>query len=303
MVRTLSGAIRLERRMYAPWIEIRHLNCGTMCPRGGRLLGGAGGPLARHPIVAHCLLIEARDELVLVDTGFGVADCVNPERIPAMGRRLVAPILDENETALRQVKALGHDPNDVRHIVATHLDADHAGGLGDFPYAEVHIFGTELAFAQSGSLRSRTRYIPAQWIHDPKWVEYEPGGDSWFGFESIRLLPDLDAEIALIPLLGHSIGHCGVAVNTPDGWLLHCGDAFFYRGEIETPRHCPSALRLFENLNNHKRRARFQNLERLQELARDHGDEVTLICSHDPEMLAEAQAAAPTDESAGTSRS
>jgi glyoxylase-like metal-dependent hydrolase (beta-lactamase superfamily II) len=260
-----------------------------MCPRGGRLLGGEGGPLARHRIVAHCLLIEASRELVLVDTGFGTGDCVNPERIPAMGRRLVAPSLRESETALRQLEALGLDPNDVRHIVSTHLDGDHAGGLGDFPDAEVHISGTELAFALSGSLRSRTRYIAAQWAHGPKWVEYGPGGDSWFGFESIRLLPGLDAEIALIPLPGHSIGHCGVAVNTRDGWLLHCGDAFFLRGEIETPRRCPPALRLYENLNNHKRKGRFENLERLQELAREHGDEVTLICSHDPVMLAEAQ--------------
>jgi glyoxylase-like metal-dependent hydrolase (beta-lactamase superfamily II) len=36
-----------------------------------------------------------------------------------------------------QVQRLGFDPRDVRHIVLTHLDFDHAGGLDDFPHATV----------------------------------------------------------------------------------------------------------------------------------------------------------------------
>ena len=93
----------------------------------------------------------------------------------------------------------------------------------------------------------------------------------------------------MIPLPGHSTGHCGVAVNTPDGWLLHAGDAFFYRGEIETPRRCPPGWRAFQNLNQHDGKARHRNQERLRELQRDHGDEVTLFCSHDPQMLEDTQ--------------
>ena len=116
-------------------------------------------------------------------------------------------------------------------------------------------------------------------------MEYEGGGDDWFGFESIRLLPDLDGEIALIPLPGHTAGHCGVALKTADGWLLHCGDAFFFHGEVESPPRCPPGLRLFQNLNQHDGKARHHNQERLRELRREHGDEVTLICSHDAEML------------------
>src|SRR5262249_51398035 len=59
-------------------IEVHHLNCGTMCPRGARLLAGSGGLLETTKIVAHCLLIEAGGELILVDTGFGLGDCSNP---------------------------------------------------------------------------------------------------------------------------------------------------------------------------------------------------------------------------------
>jgi glyoxylase-like metal-dependent hydrolase (beta-lactamase superfamily II) len=260
-----------------------------MCPRGARLLAGQGGLLEPTKIVAHCLLIEAGGELVLVDTGFGTADCADPKRLGAVFRASVAPRCRDDETAVRQIEALELDPTDVRHIVTTHLDLDHAGGLGDFPGAEVHVFGAELAAAQSPSLRERGRYVQAQWAHGPHWVEHGAGGDDWFGFESIRLLPHLDAEVAMIPLPGHSAGHVGVAINTADGWLLHCGDAFFFHGEIETPRRCPPGLRLFQNLNQQDGEARHRNLERLQELRRERTDEVTLICSHDPQMLEAAQ--------------
>jgi glyoxylase-like metal-dependent hydrolase (beta-lactamase superfamily II) len=38
------------------------------------------------------------------------------------------------ETAVRQIERLG-SPADVRHILPTHLDFDHAGGLEDLPGA------------------------------------------------------------------------------------------------------------------------------------------------------------------------
>src|SRR5882724_5372265 len=188
-----------------------------MCPRGARLLAGHGGLLETTKIVAHCLLIEAGGELILVDTGLGLGDCSNPKRLGQPFRTLVAPACKEKESAIRQVEALGRDPADVRHIVTTHLDLDHAGGLGDFPEAQVHVFAAELAAARSPALMERARYVSEQWAHGPIWVEHGVGGDSWFGFESLRLLPHLDAEIAMIPLPGHSAGHSGVAVNTPEG--------------------------------------------------------------------------------------
>jgi hypothetical protein len=117
-----------------------------MCPRGARLLAGHGGLLETTKIVAHCLLIEAGGELVLVDTGFGVGDCSNPKRLGAPFRAMVAPICEERESAVRQIEALGHHPADVRHIITTHLDLDHAGGIGDFPDAQIHVFASELAF-------------------------------------------------------------------------------------------------------------------------------------------------------------
>jgi len=52
---------------------------------------------------------------------------------------LLSPDFREEHTALRQIERLGYHPRDVRHIVLSHLDFDHAGGLDDFPHATVHM--------------------------------------------------------------------------------------------------------------------------------------------------------------------
>lgn len=264
---------------------IHHLNCGTMCPRGARMLAGEGGLLAPARLVCHCLLIEGSQGLVLVDTGFGRDDVRNPGQLGRPFNLLVRPRLAEAETALSQLAALGFQAGDVQHIVTTHLDLDHAGGLPDFPAAQVHLLGRELKAALHPGLRDRQRYVAAHWSHSPKWVEHEVGGEDWFGFQSIRLLPGSDEEILLIPLPGHSHGHAGVAIRTGQRWLLHCGDAYFNQGEMQTPPRCPAGMRAFEALTNSDTRKRLENQERLRELAREHFGEVDLICSHDPSTL------------------
>ncbi|HEX4436783.1 MAG TPA: MBL fold metallo-hydrolase [Solirubrobacteraceae bacterium] len=264
---------------------IHHLNCGTMCPRGARMLSGTGGLLAEARLVCHCLLIEGADGLVLIDTGFGTGDVADRSQLGGPFNAIVRPRLLAEETAHAQIIALGLDPADVRHIVTTHLDLDHAGGLPDFPAAEVHLLGKELTEAMNPGWRERQRYVASHWAHGPHWVEHETGGDEWLGFEGIRILPGSDAEILLIPLPGHTLGHTGVAIRDGEGWLLHCGDAYFHQGEVQTPPHCPPGLRLFEALNQADGASRKQNLERLRELAERHRGEVELICSHDASTL------------------
>jgi len=116
-------------------VRIHHLNCGSLCPRGGRLFGASGGLLSPAPMCCHCLLIEGDDRLILVDAGLGVEDVNEPRRLGHLFNLAMRPRLEVAETALRQVVDLGYRPSDVRHIVPTHLDLDHAGGICDFPAA------------------------------------------------------------------------------------------------------------------------------------------------------------------------
>lgn len=256
-----------------------------MCPHGRRAFEGRGGLTETSRIVAHCLVVESDEGLIVVDTGFGTGDVADPGRLGRPFRALARPNPTIAETALSQIDAMGRDPADVRHVIVTHLDLDHAGGLSDFPQAKVHLHKPELDFAQSSDIRARIRYIHDQWAHGPDWAPHEVAGETWFGFESVAPLPGLGDEVALVPLYGHSAGHAGIAVKTGDGWLLHAGDAFFYRGEIETPARSTPGWRLFQNINNHDRKARFHNQERLQELHREHGGEVRIVCSHDPVLF------------------
>ena len=124
-------------------MRIHHLNTGTMCPIGRRLVNGTGGIFQRARMVCHCLLVETGDGLALVDTGIGMDDIAQSHRLGRKWVRQTAPRLDQAETAVSQVKALGYAPGDVRHLLLTHLDRDHAGGMADFPSAKVHVHRKE----------------------------------------------------------------------------------------------------------------------------------------------------------------
>ncbi len=275
-------------------MRVHHLNCGSLCPHGRRLVNGDGGIFERGLSICHCLVIEYDGGLVVVDTGFGIEDARNPSQLGAAFRALMSPRPKLETTAVRQLEALGFSASDVRHVVVTHLDLDHAGGLPDFPEAEVHVLAPELDAGLHPKRDEALRYIGgAHWKHNPKWVPHPTGGgDEWHGFESVRILPGLDLEVLLIPLIGHSRGHTGVAVNSGAGWLLHAGDSYFNHGQLESPPSCPPMLRAFQSIVASDNAARRSNLERLRELAARHGDKVTLICSHDPDELEREQARA-----------
>lgn len=273
-------------------LKIHHLNCGTMCPHGKRLINGHGGLLEAAEMCCHCLLIESADGLVLVDTGLGTGDIRNPAQLGPGFAAVTRPRLLLEETALHQVQALGFKPADLRHIVVTHLDLDHAGGLSDFPEAQVHVFKPEHhAAMERATLAEKGRYRPAQFAHRPKWVLHEIQGEQWNGFDSIRALPGSRDEILLVPLTGHTRGHCGVAVNVAgaggNGWMMHCGDAYFYRDEVN-PQHpyCTPGLRLFQNIVQIDGAQRRANQARLRELVAARGKDVDLFCAHDPVELA-----------------
>jgi glyoxylase-like metal-dependent hydrolase (beta-lactamase superfamily II) len=252
-----------------------------MCPTGAQLIHGTGGLFSPGRMVCHCLLIESHDGLVLVDTGLGLEALQKPDELLGSSFLLMArPRLDPEETARHQIERLGYQADDVRHIVLTHLDLDHAGGIADFPRAAIHVLESEHEAAMAPpTLLERHRYQGGMWAHDPKWVRHTVQGERWMGFEAVQTI---GSDILLVPLFGHSRGHCGVAVQTEGGWLLHAGDAYFSHGEVHSPtRQCPIGLDLFQRLMEVDGKARLANQDRLRQLARDAAPAVRIICSHD----------------------
>ena len=264
-------------------MKIHHLNCGCMCPIGGPLFDGFSRGLTAN-LVCHCLLVETNQGLVLIDTGFGLRDIESPySRLSAFFIHFNNIQFDRKYTAIAQIEQLGFSASDVRHIVLTHLDFDHAGGLEDFPEATVHVMQSEIdaAHDRHGFITKR-RYRPGQWDEVKRWKYYSAGGEPWFGFEAVRDLDGLPPEILLIPLTGHTRGHAGIAIDTPEGWLLHAGDAYFYRDEMgSSKRHCTPALRAYQWMMEVDRKARLLNQDRLRALSVDRSSSVRLFCSHD----------------------
>ena len=265
-------------------MRVHHLSCGCMCPVGGALMDGfSRGPTAR--LICHCLLVESDRGLILVDTGFGMGDVERPyQRLSPFFIHLNRIQFEPQQTALAQVVALGFSAADVRHIVLTHLDFDHAGGVDDFPHATVHVMHDEIEAARERrGFIARRRYRPEQWDGLTDWRTYDSGsGERWFGFEAVRDLDGLPPEILMIPLPGHTRGHAGVAIETPEGWLLNAGDTYFFRHEMDRPeRHCPPGARAYQRMMAADPDLHLYNQDRLRRLSNDPSTPLRTFCSHD----------------------
>jgi glyoxylase-like metal-dependent hydrolase (beta-lactamase superfamily II) len=257
-------------------LKVHHLNCAhiTTMKLGGQYLA------------CHVLLVETPGSgLVLVDTGLGTSDYADiSSRLGWSFAHLYArPAIDPSVAAIEQIRARGFDPADVRHIVQTHLDLDHVGGLSDFPSATVHVHATELAAALARKgVKARGRYRPPMWAHRPRWRTYSAEGDPWFGFDAVRELTGLPPDILLVPLPGHTMGHCGVALNTDQGWLLDAGDAYFDPREVhQAKRECAVGVGLFQKVVTTDRVLRFRSQDRLRQFVAAHPD-IRVFSAHDP---------------------
>ena len=258
-------------------MRVRVMSFGMMRPRLARLFAPN---LARVPCL--CLLIEVGDELVLVDAGLGTQDIADPARL-GFSNVLLNAQRDPELTAVRQLKRLGREPEEVTHIICTHLDRDHAGGLSDFPNALVHVHLDEREAAMKPpSKRERERYRKCHFTYGPKWVTCETVSEgTWFGLDCIRELAGLPQEIVLIPLPGHTRGHCGVAVQADEGWLLHCGDAYYMKYELEGDSPGPFDIRCFRRVAHIDHSMAVLQLGRLRQALKRGNGRIATIASHD----------------------
>jgi glyoxylase-like metal-dependent hydrolase (beta-lactamase superfamily II) len=254
-------------------MRIHHINGGTMRPRGAIL----AAPHLKE-VRCNCLLVEAPDGLVLVDAGLGLQDMADAFRL-GISNLVLHVVPEEDQTAVRQVELLGFKPADVKHVICTHLDKDHAGGLSDFPRARVHVTAAEQdAALHPATLAEKERYRRVHFSHGPQWVVHGDTPDgSWKGMDCIGELEGLPDGILLVPLAGHTRGHCGAAVEGDNGWVLHCGDAYYHTGELSGKT--PLEVAVFRRIAHHDFEQAMAQVAKLRRLREEGG--ARLVSGHD----------------------
>ena len=259
--------------------KVHHLHCGSMCPFCAPLFGQKG---LVAEMVCHCLLLETDQGLVLIDTGLGLQDYLYAEeRLGKFITRFGTIQQDLNLSALGQIKKLGFKAADVKHIIVTSLDFDHAGGISDFPQAMVHVLSSEYNATQHFGLKNQYRYRKEQIAKHRHWNFVEPEfGESWFNLNKVQGFKIFQDEILLIPLLGHSEGHCGIAIKQKEHWLLFCGDAYYSHQQLD-PHHKLRSLGMTERVFAYDNVQRIRSLQQIQLLSSQH-PEIEIMCAHDP---------------------
>ena len=212
---------------------------------------------------------------MLIDTGIGMHDVNDPQRrigsvaIDAAGFKFLPDV-----TAVRQLESRGIASSAVTDIVLTHCDSDHVGGLSDFPAARIHLASEEKENLDAGN----PRYTPNQFSHGPDWQTYSENDSDVLGLPSRRIATSTEVDIRLVPLFGHTNGHCGVAIHDSGSWVLHVGDAYYLREELTNDGH---PIRELATLRADDNRLREESLEQLRRLTRRDDVNLTYFGYHD----------------------
>lgn len=161
--------------------------------------------------------IKNEKGITLIDTGF------SPEVAEERNVR-------NFKSPLELLKELNINPKDVKNVILTHLHWDHFGGYSYFPNANFYVHKDEWAFA-TGKF-SETKVIKE--FYDNKLLQE---GNQLKNNNRLVLTEgifDLNEDIQLIPLGGHTPGSQVIVVNPHKKPIIFCGDlGYFYRNFTE----------------------------------------------------------------------
>jgi N-acyl homoserine lactone hydrolase len=178
--------------------------------------------------------------LILVDTGFHPSVAVNPRqnlgRVMAFAYKTLE--MDPAQAVSAQLRERAMSPGDIRVVIMTHLHADHASAIAEFPDATFIVSKREWAAAtDAGQMHG---YVKRQFDHgfDYRLLDFEgPDASSFSGFgRSFDLFGDGSVRTVFTP--GHSLGHMSVVLRTKGVEVLVAGDAIYLRETLETA-HLP----------------------------------------------------------------
>ena len=264
-------------------MKIHLLNTGFCAASEHHLLRGV--PPRPTTAAAICILLEHPTQgLVLFDTGYAprVLGAFAVWPFSLYGR--LTPVTAQAEwSAAAQLERLGFHARDVRVVIASHLHADHIGGLRDFPAAQIVLTKSAQGISRLRGWRAmRHAFVP-----DLLPPDFETRALVLEDFVDAALEPfgathDLfgDGTLRLVELPGHARGQLGAYLNT-ENVLLVADGAWSMRAIRDN--HPPHALPLRAAFDNAD-----QTLETLGKLHRFHLEHpaVRFLPTHCPQLAA-----------------
>jgi len=198
--------------MSVPVYEVFAIRVGANAQRTARenFLYDAccGDPNASMPLDYYFWVIRNEQRVIVVDTCFQ----------PATADRRNRQMYRLPEASLRQ---LDIDPAQVDNLILTHLHWDHAGNLGLFPKATVHLQEAELRFCTGPKMAHHT--VNKTYEVDDVMSALPPlfEGRMRLHTGTVEVMPG----VTLHPVGGHTPGSQVVRVNTERGWIVLASDA------------------------------------------------------------------------------
>jgi N-acyl homoserine lactone hydrolase len=192
-----TGAVKLARSAFAPWLPASERDEFVECPVWSALL--------RTP-----------EGLIVFDTGLHPVHVERPEATFGANPSMQITMTTEDAIVAR-LAATGVKPDDVTVIVNSHLHFDHAGNNRAFPNATFIVQAEHLAYA-----KGRPNF-PAIYWDDPA-LRYMPASGR----------ARVAAGIEVVPTPGHAPGHQSLVVDLAEtGRIVLCGDAAYTRANLE----------------------------------------------------------------------
>jgi glyoxylase-like metal-dependent hydrolase (beta-lactamase superfamily II) len=233
----VHDGLPLSRSTAVGSIRLHGVEAGVQQLDGGAMFGVVPKPLwerripadtrNRIPLALRCLLVEAPNALVLIDTGAGNKYDEKFAEIYGISNRGDPTRLEDG------IRDAGFDPSDVDIVLNTHLHFDHAGGntvrgadgvvRPSFPDARHVVQRRELDFAHSRNERIRASYLPEN---------FDPITEAglWDLVEGDGVVTE---GVRVVPTPGHTPFHQSVLIESE-------GDVACYLADVcPTSAHIP----------------------------------------------------------------
>jgi N-acyl homoserine lactone hydrolase len=289
---TAHGALQLPGGVPGATVSIRPILCGEyLSPPGwffrdrassARRALGVGVPKeAQIPTPLGAFLVEHPGAgPFLIDTGLHREAT---KRLRANFGRLQAYFFRTLKTSperatVEQLTLWDTLPDEIRLLVMTHLHADHASAIGEFPEARSVVSQAEWTAAHAGG-RLMNGYVARQLpsTEQVMLLDFESHGtDEHAGFDkTVDLFGDGSVRLLYTP--GHTPGHFSVLLRVASGEVLIAGDAVY------TLTNLKESVLPWKTIDDDLYR---QSLGQLQGFAAAHPD-TPIIPTHDHDVWAE----------------